>query len=320
MLGYDIDEREARPLLAALAAARAELPPDDPGVLAGEMAVMAIFADLASLSRNRRGPEDATAEIDPADEEARNPQEYLYAYLRSRDADAEGLPESFRSRLRRALAHYGVPDLTPSDELRGDQLNRALYRMFLAHRRAAAHVPVLLELLQWRLRNPDSLPASARDAYLRAVDQLVRATQLRHPVVGGLARRVRYTCFDAPLIAAERERGRQLVRDELERLDEVRDPAERAARIDAIVAAGEPILGRVRAAAPRRDARGDDPALLPHPDPARAAGGRAARAPGAHRELHRRRPALRRHGHHGAHRRGDRRPATRSPRRVSCAG
>ena len=243
VLGFDIDEREARPLLAALAAARAELPPDDPGVLAGEMAVMTIFADLASLSRNRRGPEDSTAEIDPADEEARNPQEYLDAYLRSRDADAEGLPESFRTRLRRALAHYGVPDLTPSGGLRADQLNRALYRMFLAHRRAAAHVPVLLELLQWRLRNPDSLPASARDAYLRAVDQLVRATQLRYPVVGGLARQVRYTCFDAPLIAAERERGRELVREELERLDDVSDPAERAARIDAIVAAGEPILG-----------------------------------------------------------------------------
>ena len=90
--------------------------------------------------------------------------------------------------------------------------------MFLAHRRAGAHVPVLLELLQWRLRNPDSLPAAHREAYLRAIDQLVRATQLRHPVVGGLARRVRYTCFDAPLIAAERERGRQLVRDELDRL------------------------------------------------------------------------------------------------------
>ena len=62
-------------------------------------------------------------------------------------------------------------------------------------------------------------------------------------MVGGLARRVRYTCFDAPLIVAERERGRQLVRDELERLGDVTDPAERAARIDAMVAAGEPILG-----------------------------------------------------------------------------
>ena len=115
VLGYDIDERDARPLLGALAEARDELAPDDARVLAGEMAVLRIFADLCSLSRNRRGPEDETQQIDPAGEEARNPQEYLYAYLRSRDADAEGLPESFRDKLRRALAHYGVPDLEPSD-------------------------------------------------------------------------------------------------------------------------------------------------------------------------------------------------------------
>ena len=115
VLGYDIDERDARPLLGALAEARDQLAPDDARVLAGETAVLRIFADLCSLSRNRRGPEDETQQIDPAGEEARNPQEYLYAYLASRDADAEGLPESFREKLRRALAHYGVPDLEPSD-------------------------------------------------------------------------------------------------------------------------------------------------------------------------------------------------------------
>ncbi|HWM57946.1 MAG TPA: carboxyl transferase domain-containing protein [Pseudonocardia sp.] len=248
VLGYDIDERESRPLLAALQRARSDLRPDDAGLLAGESAVLQIFADLCSLSRNRRGPEDESEEIDPAGEEARNPQEYLYAYLRSRDADLEGLPESFRIRLRRALAHYGVSDLEPADEssdapLASGRLNPALYRMFLAHRRAGAHIPVLLDLLSWRLRNPDSLPTGGRDSYQRAVDQLVRATQLRYPVVGGLARQVRYTCFDAPLIDAERERGRQLVREQLDLLADQSDPAERAARIDAVVAAGEPILG-----------------------------------------------------------------------------
>ena len=84
-------------------------------MLAGELATFQIFADLCALSRNRRGPEDESQQIDPAGEEARNPQEYLYAYLRSRDADAEGLPESFRAKLRRALPHYGVADLEQSD-------------------------------------------------------------------------------------------------------------------------------------------------------------------------------------------------------------
>ncbi len=241
VLGYDIDEADARPLLAALNAAREDLLPDDPTVLQGELRAFQIFADLCALSRNRRGPEDESQQIDPAGEEARNPQEYLYAYLRSRDADAEGLPESFRAKLRRALAHYGVPDLDRSPPNNGAALSSALYRMFLAHRRASAHVPVILDLLGWRLRHPDSLPEEVREEYLRVLDHLVGATQLRHPVVGGLARRVRYTCFDAPVIAAERARGQQAVRDALDDLSA--EPTRRAAQIDEIVAAAEPILG-----------------------------------------------------------------------------
>lgn len=233
VLGYDIDERDVRPLTSALDAARADLAPDDAAVLAGEIAVLRIFADLAALSRNRRGGADGQ----PEGEQERNPQEYLHAYLRSRDAEAEGLPESFQGRLRQALAHYGVPDLEQTDALAG-----ALYRMFLAHRRAPAHVPVVLALLQYRLQHPDSLPEGSREEYGRTLDRLVTATQLRHPVVGSLARRVRYSCFDAPLIAAERARGQELVRSRLDVLPAADDPA-RAEAIDEIVGAAEPILG-----------------------------------------------------------------------------
>ena len=237
VLGFDIDARDARPLLAGLREARAELPGADQRVLAGELAGLQIFADLAGLSRNRRGPDSPDGSVDQ-DTEVHNPQEYLYAYLRSRDADGEGLPESFRARLRAALAHYGVPDLEPSE-----RLDNALYRIFLAHRRAAAHVPVVLDLLRWRLTHPTSLPPAAREEYRDVLDRLVTATQVRHPVVGDLARRVRYRCFDAPVIAAERARGQQEVRAELDRMPP--DPANPRWResIDAIVAAAEPILG-----------------------------------------------------------------------------
>ncbi|MGH3624372.1 MAG: fused acetyl/propionyl-CoA carboxylase subunit alpha/methylmalonyl-CoA decarboxylase subunit alpha, partial [Sciscionella sp.] len=121
------------------------------------------------------------------------------------------------------------------------ELGPALYRMFLAHRRAGAHVPVISELLQWRLRRPESLPEHAREDYREVLDHLVSATQLRHPVIGDLARQVRYRCFDARLIAEERAQGRRQVRIELDRLSA--DPDRRAAQIDAIVASGEPILG-----------------------------------------------------------------------------
>ena len=238
VLGYDVDEAEARRQLQRLAAARAELPADDPQVLSGEAEILQIFADVSALWRNRRVPGESQADDEAAvdDEAARNPQEYMHAYLRSRDVEAEGLPESFRIKLRRTLAHYGITDTDTSPDL-----DPALYRIFLAHRRAAAHAPVVSDLLQWRLRHPQSLPADARDGYRRMMNQLVSATQLRHPGVGDLARQVRYRCFDARLIDAERARAQQRVRAELDRLSP--DPQARAAQIDAIVASGEPIIG-----------------------------------------------------------------------------
>ncbi|MCW0216044.1 MAG: fused acetyl/propionyl-CoA carboxylase subunit alpha/methylmalonyl-CoA decarboxylase subunit alpha, partial [Pseudonocardia sp.] len=241
VLGFDVDEREAKPLLSRLAKAREALPGDDPSVLLGETAALRIFADLSSLSRNRREvsvPEPTNGEV--VEETGRNPQEYLYAFLRSRDVEAEQLPESFQVKLRRALAHYGVTDLTDED------LGPALYWMFLAHRRATAHVPVVMALLQWRLTHPGSvaqLSAAARDEYLSTLDDLVRATQVRHPVVGDLARQVRYQLFDAPAVAAERNEVLHQVRASLDELIANPDSTDRAARIESLVASSEPILG-----------------------------------------------------------------------------
>jgi acetyl/propionyl-CoA carboxylase alpha subunit/acetyl-CoA carboxylase carboxyltransferase component len=241
MLGFDIDGDEAGRQLKRLAAARAELPVGDPRLLSDETDILRIFADISALWRNRRVPSETLR--DEADDEAavdaeaaHNQQEYLHAYLRSRDADEEGLPESFRIKLRRTLAHYGLTGLEPSSEL-----GPALYRIFLAHRRAAIQVPVVAELLRRRLRDAQSLPEDAGDDYRQVVDQLVSATQLRHPAVGDLARQVRYRCFDAPDVAAERVRAQQQVRAKLDHLSP--DPDAREAQIDAIVASGAPILG-----------------------------------------------------------------------------
>src|SRR5215470_3275174 len=238
MLGFDVDEAEARRQLQRLATARAELPADDPRLLAGEARILQIFADVSALWRSRRVPDESQADDEAAvdAEAARNPQEYMHAYLRSRDADAEGLPESFRIKLGRTLAHYGVDGLDPSPGL-----DPALYRIFLAHRRASASVPVVSELLQWRQHHPGSVASGELDDYRRTIDQLVVATQIRHPGLGDLARQVRYRVFDAPLIAAERAQAQAQVRAELDRLSP--EPRQRAAQIDAMVALGQPILG-----------------------------------------------------------------------------
>ena len=130
LLGFDVDPRP-RPAAARAADLRRgpSCPPTTPRLLAGEVGILQIFADLSELWRNRRVPGESQADDEAAvdAEAARNPQEYFHAYLRSLDVDAEGLPESFRVKLRRALAHYGVDDLEPSPDLEA-----ALFRIFLA--------------------------------------------------------------------------------------------------------------------------------------------------------------------------------------------
>ena len=226
VLGYDLDEADARALPRALTAARTALPGDDPDVLAGELAIMRIFADLSALSRNRRGPRsdgpprfDGAPEADSA-ETAHNPQEYLYAFLRSRDADAEGLPESFRARLRAALAHYGVSGPRRTRRRGAGRARSTGCSSPTAGRPRTCRCC-------WTCCSGGSptppasptLPPATREEYLRTLEHLITATQVRHPVVGDLARQVRFRSFDEPLIDAARARGQEQVRAELDRLD-----------------------------------------------------------------------------------------------------
>ena len=86
---------------------RGPAPPDEPPA-AGQRGQDARTSPTCRRCGGRRVPGESRPTTRRVDAEAaRNPQEYMHAYLRSRDADAEGLPESFRLKLRRTLAHYG---------------------------------------------------------------------------------------------------------------------------------------------------------------------------------------------------------------------
>ena len=58
-------------------------------------------------------------------------------------AEGEGLPTSFQDRLSRALRHYDVLSLDRTPEL-----ERAVFRLFLAQQRIDHQVPVVLGLLE----------------------------------------------------------------------------------------------------------------------------------------------------------------------------
>ncbi len=120
--------------------------------------------------------------------------------MHSLDVEQEVLPAAFRTRLSRALRHYGVSDLGPSPEL-----EEAVYRVFLAQQGAADQIPIVTALLeQWLLE--EEVPADDGGAEIGEVlDRLIVATQLRYPAVGDLARSIRFRLFDQPLIVQARE-------------------------------------------------------------------------------------------------------------------
>ena len=114
MLGYDFTPEEVKRVL--------EGAPDD---LDAERRLLELYADVRTLNRpHADGLDD--------EDELGSPQEHLHAFLRSLDAEAEGLPDRYVVHLSRALAHYGVEGLE-----RTAALEDAAYRLFLSQQRAA---------------------------------------------------------------------------------------------------------------------------------------------------------------------------------------
>ena len=285
LLGFDVE---------ASAALRSLEDADRPDEDTDALAILDAFADLCALAPERRDPDADT-------NETRGSREYLNAYLRSLDVEREGLPEWFSDRLRRGLAHYGLSDLDPSPAL-----EEALLRIFVSQQRREEQLPLVVALLEGPLAS-----AGLRET----LDHVIEATRRRHPALASLARGVRYSRFDRPLI----DRSRAEVSATMKQLAAgVLDATERAVRADGPPRGertpaqpdprpGEP-PGRQRLAGTA--ARRPDPPLLQDPRPgvgAGRAGGGARRVPGGVRP--RRPPRARRGGP------GGRGPARRGARR-----
>ncbi len=232
MLGFDIDPDDERASLASYLAARDDLAAAGTVDLLGEAEVLSTFADVADLARNR--PVDGEANEDTR---VHSPREYFHTYLRSLDVEREKLPTSFATRLSTVLGHYGVTELTPSP-----QLEEAVFRVFLLQQRWVPETAVITAILQRWLADPR--PTSAAGPALRSVlDKLMKATQRRFPVVGDLARAVRYRWFDEPIIEAERALSLSQVPDLLEHLQTLPDGPARTAVAEELIAVPERLVG-----------------------------------------------------------------------------
>ena len=231
LAGFDLTPDEARQVLDRYLGDPRRRQGDWTDLLRGELGVLATFADLCELTRNRR--EEDTNGSDASSSH----REHFRTYLRSLDVDREGLPEHFRAALLRALGHYGVSDLE-----RTPALHDALHTIVLAHERAPSHVPVVLGLLEGLTAQADTRPEGQRDELRNTLDRLIVTTQRRFPVVGNLARSIRYRCFDQPLIDQARTEALAAARRHLDALASDPAPEEREEVLAQLVAAPQPLL------------------------------------------------------------------------------
>jgi len=230
LLGYDIDARDIERTIADLHGACADSLNCDPALIPGEHRLIEMFADLSAVCRARRYEDEEEAEL------LQSPQEQLYAWLRSLDAEAEGLPPRFVTRLARALAHYGIESLE-----RTPALEAACYRLFLSGRRAAAARAAIVAILDRRLEEADVLVGNVGEDFRDALDQLVIALEGSDPVLTDLAREVRFRYFDEPVIAAARDAVYAHMSELIAAL--ISDPAreDRAEMMSAIVECPRPL-------------------------------------------------------------------------------
>ncbi|MET7397647.1 carboxyl transferase domain-containing protein [Dactylosporangium sp. NPDC005572] len=228
LLGYDLDPRDERRVLSEYLAARADL---SHRPLEEEVELLRVFADLTELSRNRTAGEEARA-----DTRVHSPREYFHTYLQSLDVDRAGLSDTFRTRLARALAHYGIDDFE-----RTAALEEAVFRIFLAQQRASADVSVIVTFLQQWLT--EALPGDGlRELVGQALEHLIFATQLRFPVVGDLARSIVFRWAAQPMLRRKRAEVYVDVREHLRYLDQHPDAEDRAERIARMVSSPEPLV------------------------------------------------------------------------------
>ncbi len=232
LMGYDIGPDGEGPILADYLGVRDELRAAGRDLVSDELPVLSLFADIAELSRNRPAGEEVHTEL-----RVHSPREHLHTYLQSLDADRAGLPDIYRERMQKVLAHYDVDDLARTPEL-----EEAVFRVFLSQQRPGPDLRIVTSLLErWLTDAPpvDGLAGTAREE----LERLVRATQLRFPVVGDLARSIRFRWFDQPQVDRERDQVLSGVGDEVAALAADPDASDRAIRIDALATIPEQIVG-----------------------------------------------------------------------------
>ncbi|TDC90980.1 ATP-grasp domain-containing protein [Saccharopolyspora aridisoli] len=220
LLGYDTDERHRERVLSDYLTARAEVGWSS---FEGELELLAVFVDLAELSRDKPRGDLDTEPGNPV----HSPREHFHRFLQSLDVERSGASEVFQDQLQEVLAHHGVTELERTPELEG-----AIFRIFLALQRMPSDIVVVSELLTRLLAGPTP-DESVRERAGLVLERLVEATRMRYPAVSDLARDVLLRRFSRrlPRVTADPVRGARVHAEEPARpLDDYQQKVLRAAR------------------------------------------------------------------------------------------
>jgi acetyl/propionyl-CoA carboxylase alpha subunit/acetyl-CoA carboxylase carboxyltransferase component len=233
LLGYDIEEDDARELSRERSTKMTSLLRDDPGVLDREQDLLEIFAGVAALSQ--RVPEDQ------GDEHSQSSQEHLLTYLAILDAERSGTPSHFVRQLRTALARYGIQSM-----VRTPELEQALLRIYRSVGRMPAAAPIVIAILdRWR-QGCNVLAGSMTDERLAVLGRLITTTQGRYPDVCDLAREVRFCYVDGPVLNRTRAVAYAAIEQSLDELTGHAAPKQLHEVADRIIWFPLPMRARLR--------------------------------------------------------------------------
>ena len=231
MLGFDVDPAQTRQLLEEWKKYREE-PGDGQEARQCEDEILRIFVDVGYLFHR----EPVTN--GPTTGEAPSSEAYLFSYLRMIETCGEGLPPAFIEALRHALAHYAVKALDRSPEL-----DESLLWIYKSHQRVQLQMPLILGVLERRLRHVDTYATQADESFRTLLDHLISMTRDLFPAISDLAREVRYRCFDQPLFEQARKQIYAQVEEHLALLAAHPEADDRRERIRALVECPQPLVG-----------------------------------------------------------------------------
>ncbi|HBZ68485.1 MAG TPA: carbamoyl-phosphate synthase subunit L, partial [Deltaproteobacteria bacterium] len=232
LLGLDVEPAETLARVTEYRHLADALGGDDETLIAEELELLGLYADVAALFR-RRGDADERA----ATGGYLSAEQQFLSFLRFLGSDGRALPAAFLDRLMRALRHYGVETLS-----RSEALENALLWIYKAHQRAEATAQVVVSVLGRLLDGSERLAPRLGETLREPLDRLIAASQGGLQAVSDLARELRHRYLDEPLLEEARRHQYSEVARTLDRLEPDCYPPDRAAIIASLVECPQPLV------------------------------------------------------------------------------